>query len=357
MDLLRGVLVAACAAAGCGEPIEVRATRELELKRAPLPAPRTYSLLVWEAESRRFVLLGGGEEPNSDHEEAIWTASPNGRRWRLAGALAPGDLDSAAYDSRRDRILVWVSFRYQPEGAEVPAFEMDTTAETWSYRLDSGKWERLATAGSPPRGIFGTRMSYDAESDRFVLFGGFSALSFEWSHDTWVFDPTTATWSSASPATHPTGRNYHGQVYDPQGDRVLVVAGFDETFTVTNDVWAYDTDANVWTRIDAGDGPARDYPAVAHMGSSGRLLLFGGVTYGPAFEEITQGDTWEYDLRSNQWQRIDASDAPFARAWHAIGWSPKSREVVIFGGGSDRFTMTNEVWAYDPRSQVWDRRR
>jgi N-acetylneuraminic acid mutarotase len=315
---------------------------------------------LWDQDSERFVLMGGNDEPDFDTGDEIWTASADGERWRLVGTLEPGDLDAAVYHSRRDRIVVWVSTRYRPEGGgDVPDLSIDLVAETWTYDLDRNAWHKLQTHGSPPAGIVGARMSYDSESDRIVLFGGFDFATFTFNSDTWVLDLRTRTWTNMSPATHPTGRNFHGQVYHAASDRVLTISGFDESFTVSNDVWSYDYNTNTWTEIESPDAPARDYVGVAYMDRSERVLVFGGLEpYGPDFEEISRNEAWEYDLRRNRWRQIEPEDeAPGPRAWHSMGYSDLSDEVLVFGGGVDRLNLNNEAWAYDPREEEWERRR
>ena len=355
-------LVIAPLAMACTEPTE-RVDAVARRAESPLPDPRGYTAMVYDSQSREFVALGGvtGGAPTGPPE--VWVADQHGRDWRRVGPMPTGHVVAAAYHAALDRIVVWSSTRPRPDGGGnlEPFLPADTVSETWTYDVDHDHWERIATAVSPPPGLFGTRMSYDAESRMVIMFGGFDVTTFTFHDETWAFDLDHRAWTAMSPAIHPTGRNFHGQAYHAAADRVLVIAGLDVTFEPTNHVWSYDYNTNTWIRLASPGAPVRDYVSVAYVDDTERVVLHGGLLYGPDFEELSQSDTWEYDLGHDRWRLIDTGGGPGEpgpRAFHAMASRTGSDQVLMFGGGVDHSTaFTNEVWRYEADDHAWERVR
>ena len=92
------------------------------------------------------------------------------------------------------------NFGIDTESAHVVAFNL-FPAETWTYDLAAGSWVQQTPAVQPettsenPR--FGTPLTYDAESDRLILFAGGSPWHMY--ADTWAYDADTATWELMTP--------------------------------------------------------------------------------------------------------------------------------------------------------------
>lgn len=352
---LIGLAIGATAAA-CTEPVADTEPAALR-PPSPLPGPRGYTALVYDSQSHEYVALGG------TGSREVWAASGNGRDWRLAGTIEPGSrIVTAAYHAGLDRIVVWLTTRGRPDGGGnlEPFLPADAISETYTYDLDTNAWQRVVTAVSPPPGLFGARMAYDAESRQIILFGGYDVPTATLHDETWAFDLDAGTWTNMSPATHPTGRNFHGQVYHAAADRIVVIAGVDITFEPINHVWAYDYNANTWAQMLSPGAPARDYVAAAYVDETERVVLHGGMLYGPNFEELAQSDTWEYDLGADRWDLIDAGGGdgePGPRAFHALAARSGSDQVLMFGGGAEFFAMTSDVWRYTADDHDWKQLR
>ena len=144
----------------------------------------------------------------------------------------------------------------------------------------------------------GSRLAYDADSDRIILFGGSDWNSLM--NDTWAYDFNTDTWTDMKPDISPPARNYHGMTYDVESDRVLIWGsmGTDlEPFDAS--VWAYYYNTNTWEHRQPVDPYAemRIYPALAYDAESDRTILYGG---------FPEGDqTWAYDYNTNTWTRMN----------------------------------------------------
>ncbi len=75
-------------------------------------------------------------------------------------------------------------------------------------------------------------------------------------------------------------------------------------------------------------------------------LLFGGRDGATAY-----GDLWSYDLEADGWTELEPGTGPAARFGHEAVWVD-GIGLVIFAGqaGADFF---DDLWAYDPDSNVW----
>lgn len=313
---------------------------------ATAPTPRGYSAMVYDSQSEQYVVLGGlrpGFGPTPD----VWAGTAAGTAWRQLGRLPAGPTVVAAYHEALDRTVVWMPTRARPDGGGnlEPYLRADAISETWTFDLDTNTWEQIATAGPTP-GLMGARMSYDAQSQRLILFGGYDYRAGGFVDDTWALDLATHEWTNMNPATRPTGRNFHGQTYHAGIDRVVVVAGMDVSFELTNHVWTYDVDGNAWTQLHAPDAPARDYVSLASI--DGHLVLHGGLDA----DGVAQRDTWESDLAS--WQRVHDGTDMTGRAYHTI--AAGENKLLMFGGGPALDTLTDHVWEYRPSQLRWKQR-
>ena len=66
-------------------------------------------------------------------------------------------------------------------------------------------------------------LAYDAESDRFIMFGGQSGhyeLETSFHAETWAYDVTANKWTQMKPASAPSKRSDYGLAYDSISDRV-----------------------------------------------------------------------------------------------------------------------------------------
>src|SRR5437016_13750232 len=99
-------------------------------------------------------------------------------------------------------------------------------------------------------------MTYDAQSDRVILFGGEDTAAVL--GDTWAYDFNSNGWTNADPATRPVRRVYHSMAYDSESDRVILFGGYGSGDDF-NDTWAYDFNTNAWTNMDPPAKPPLRY--------------------------------------------------------------------------------------------------
>src|SRR5437867_10177220 len=185
-------------------------------------------------------------------------------------------------------------------------------------------------------------MAYDSQSDRIILFGGWTGT--QQSNDTWAYDFKTNTWTDLAPVVGPRVRAYHAMAYDSQSDRVILFGGYG----ASNDTWAYDFNANTWTDMaPATSPPGRDSPAMAYDSSADRAILFGGAG------GILFNDTWTYDLGTNTWTNMSAAPAPSGRHLHGMAFDSQSNRVILFGGVTAYSIPLEDTWTYDLNANGW----
>lgn len=241
-----------------------------------------------------------------------------------------------AYDSESDRIVLFGGFTDSKLG---------DTCDTWEYDLNSNTWIKKSPSTQPPSRRL-QRMAYDSQSDRVVLFGGYSGNVIF--NDTWEYDLNSDTWTLKSPSTLPPARYYHDMAYDLESDRIVLFGGATKTGCL-NDTWEYDLNSNTWKLKAASSSPpnARAWHGMAYDSESDRIVLFGGSNRDTYFN-----DTWEYDLNNNTWTQKFPPNSPSIRWIIGMGYCSRNDRIVFFGGSRDG-TCYNDTWEYDLNSNFW----
>ncbi len=203
---------------------------------------------------------------------------------------------------------------------------------------DGSTWTDVNPALRPAARFYHA-MAYDSESDRVVLFGGTVVTDppqAEVSDDTWAYDVNTDTWTNMDPVSRPSPRFYHAMAYDSESDRVVLFGGFTATGTFSDETWTYDLNTNTWTDVNPAVGPSgRANQGMAYDAESDRVVLFGGSTGIPGgYAGDLSDDTWTYDLNTNTWTDVNPAVGPSARIGHVMAYDTESDRVVLFGGSS-----------------------
>ncbi|MBI4416757.1 MAG: fibronectin type III domain-containing protein [Euryarchaeota archaeon] len=298
------------------------------------PVARAEHAMAYDAESDRVVMFGGyGTSALGD----TWTYNLNTNEWRnMNPTVAPSPraaYPAMAYHSGADRIILFGGQARDAAGDPV------ANGETWAYDYNANTWTNVNPTGAPsPR--FSHGMAYDAESDRVILFGGFTG---NYNGETWAYHLQTNTWTNMRPATAPSPRSGMGMAYDAESDRVILFGGYRGVFD--GETWAYDYNANTWTNVNPSGAPASRIPyQLVYHDAADVMILFGG------FSGVFRDDTWAYDDETNTWTNVNPPTHPAGRSWHGMAYDHESLRVVLFGGNvqSGATTVpTREVWSYE----------
>lgn len=158
-----------------------------------LPPPRAQAVMWYDATMKKTLVYGGvgRQDANSRVERFADMWSFDGTGWtdmKVDPASTPGMRYSTTYgvDPRNGHMLVFGGLLYTKDSANV-----ETQAyvnDLWDW--NGSKWTKLTTPLSPEVRENGG-LTYDAQSNRMLLFGGYGGHYFG---DVWQFDSTTTTW-------------------------------------------------------------------------------------------------------------------------------------------------------------------
>jgi hypothetical protein len=238
------------------------------------------------------------------------------------------------YDTESDRIILF--------GGVNETFAGDRI--TWAYDFNTDTWTRQAPG---PAARQAPRMAYDAESDRVILFGGEDNSTRRRLNDTWAYDFNTDSWTEMEPSISPPAQFFHTMTYDAESDRVLLWRGGSD-----NSMWAYDFNTDTWTDNETDERPSKGACGwLVYDSESDRSILYGGGHWDGS---NTTDETWAYDYNTNTWTKMEPSETPPKLTLHAMVYNPTLDLVVLFGGRvGTGLTYSAETWTYDLNSDTW----
>jgi hypothetical protein len=264
----------------------------------PAPVPRLPEVAILDP-VRRVIVMGGGQVRDDDTYPSMVTLGARSEltldgppAWStpVADHNGPGYEGTALLDAARERILV--AGRSSGNSTSLAVWA------TWFYVPPS--WGRISQSNELRDG--GTFIA-DQAHDRIVLFGGLLSNVLQ---NTTVAIPMTGGPPSplATLGAPPDARRGQCAVYDPLGVRMLVFGGDGSGAhrPFYSDVWALSlTDPPTWTRLDqaAPRPPARSSAAAVFDPAGNRLVILGGSdTLG------TKQDLWSFSLESQTWTQL-----------------------------------------------------
>ncbi len=208
--------------------------------------------------------------------------------------------------------------------------------DTWELRRND--WAEIFTTQVPPARYFHT-FTYGVAEKGSILFGGISGdIVFG---DVWKY--ANGKWtdiSSTSPdSPDPPARHSHAAAYDDISRRLIIYGGLDENDNHLADMWSYQN--GTWSEIGYSEGPGPLYGhATAFDTSRGKLVLFGGAD----IVNHRKNETWVYT--PGTWTKIDTAHAPSPRVYHKMVYDSDNGQILLFGGFEEG-ARTNDVWAFD----------
>ncbi|MFQ5820207.1 MAG: Kelch repeat-containing protein [Candidatus Heimdallarchaeota archaeon] len=257
--------------------------------------------IAYDVESDRIILFGGRTAGGGTSSET-WAYDFNSNTWtNLSPATTPPAraMPRMAYDAESDRIIlfggmIWNAFPFN---------------DTWAYDFNSNTWTNM----NPPTMPVGRRqhaMAYDAESDRVILFGGNDENTDrppteQGNHqDTWAYDYNSNTWTNMDPTEKPFPRICPAMAYNAEVDRFILFGGMRNPqvgdTSEDDDTWAYDFNTNTWMAMNSVNHPSRlEDPTMAYDAESNRIILYGGIltseAWGARPRTAFKTETWVYE--------------------------------------------------------------
>jgi hypothetical protein len=298
-----------------------------EVQTDTAPSPRSRYAVAYDPNEGRMLLFGGrfreaDSGPYTLHND-LWAFDFESRTWTQlhdGSGTAPGGryFAGAAYEADTD------TFYVTGGGLNENALSPDPAQDLWAF--DGESWTEKSVSGQmPSQGLF-RAWDYDPSRKRLLAFGGqvgdFVSPGFDELH---ALDVTTGEWTLLDDGNGPEGRFNAMLEYDAERDRYVMFGGHTNP-GVNNDVWAYDpTDGGGWTELHAGDsftggslgcmGNSREIPkgyvdqdldAPERRTTSGFEILGdkAWVFAGESGCSDHLDDTWSFDLAGSSWTEL-----------------------------------------------------
>jgi N-acetylneuraminic acid mutarotase len=274
---------------------------------APTIKPNASSWLemAYDSESEKLILFGGAPQVGNTLAET-WIYDYSTNLWTLANPNDSPDVRIThvmAYDSESDVVIMHggsVDAAYNPAGLDIHY------NDTWAYDYNTNTWTEMSPTGLAI-GLDEAQMTYDSESDRVILVGGYfidpyaNPLEEYYATETWAYDYNSDTWENVTTTIHPTHRMDHALAYDSESDRVILVGGhiIPADYTVEDETWAFDYNTQTWENMNPTNQPVRLAHQMAYDEESDLVILFGGLnstSYSIFYNEI-----YTYDYNTNNW--------------------------------------------------------
>ena len=251
-------------------------------------------------------VFGGGDREVEFGD--LWQASPAEPVAHWVRRIADGESPSprtyatAIYDPGRRRMVMFGGFAGR---AMNDLWQLDLAAPT-------PRWTPIAARGTPPPARWGHTAVYDSRRDAMIVFGGAAGAAMdepEPMRDIWSlsFADGDAWVPLAAEGSAPPSRYRHAAVYDPVGDRMMVLWGLDATGT------RFDTamlDFGVTPRwgasVPGGFAPAdRADASVFYDSVRDRAIVLGGIAAAGNSYGMRYNDAWAIE-----WNRADREPPP-----------------------------------------------
>lgn len=255
-----------------------------------------------------------------------WTVAP-GRSPAVASAFAcppastpdrPGAVDQA----RPTQPYVAMAFDRRA-GSLVAVAGPGDGLETWTFDVCSNTWTRMHPSREPDGIDAWDRSVYDVDSHVTIVVDRETG-------SVWAYDLQADTWTRKGAA--PTDARLGA--YDPISGLVVAARDADPI-----ELWTYDVDTDTWTPIQQADGPGDG--VFAYDASVDRIVAYTG-----------KPETWLFDIRSGTWSRSRSSAETLAvvAGWgppHTIEYAETARRTVIMSNaGAATYDASANRWEY-----------
>ncbi len=251
------------------------------------------------------------------------------------------------YDSKADTVLMFAGQDRDFKGRD----------DAWSYKTSTNTWTPLRSLNPIFQTPFMTTFTadYDSKADKVVFYLNLRTSSgpvFRSLGDMYVYDPNTDTMDKVTPKGTPWGLGGSSMVYNSESDRFILFGGAEFLKQVTNDeTWAYDLNTNTWTAMNPAKHPSgRNGSQMAYIPTIDRVLLCGGWTDG--FEP--SADTWLYDYNHDTWKEVNPPLKPSYRFFGSMVYVSSIDRVLMYGSQAPATGVMADLWSFDPKTLTWE---
>ena len=301
------------------------------------PGPRIEYASILDPVRNRMIIFGG-KDPYSNEVWALdLSGTPTWTQLTTAGTPPIRRETRAIYDPVRDRMVIFGGY-----SNDISSYYLN---ETWELTLSgTPTWHQLATTGGPPPRRAAHTQIYDPDGDRMIVFGGSDGGSFM--NDVWSLDLATNTWQQLLTGGDFVPVRYgHSATFDPERREMVVFGGYNGYYL--NDLYVLSLNGSpTWTRVDTPGPSVRDFSATAYDGARRRIVLFGGNT------GVLYDDLWAFDLGTRTWSRLGPA-GPLPRMSSYAVTDANSQRLVMFGGYGGQYLDDTWTLALDQTPPLW----
>jgi hypothetical protein len=315
-----------------------------ELNPSISPPARANEMMTYDPVDNVAVMFGGWNGP---YLGDTWIYSFQNNTWidkSPSGSPSPRERGGMVYATKHDEVILFGGY----DGSEM-------INQTWTYSVEKNQWTQMFPAVAPPStlNMVNLGMVYDSRDDVVIVFSD--------EGNTWAYNITANLWMNMKPSISPSPRtlstNGEQMVYDASDDAVLLFggtptsfhnwlsAGGTYAFTAFNDTWAYYFENNTWVNLNPQLAPpARFNSQMVYDSVNDVVVLYGGA---PGGQASLFGDTWIYNMTSNEWKNVTPPSSPPVRYASAMAFSPVEDETILFGGYNNlQETFYGDTWAF-----------
>lgn len=233
------------------------------------PSPRTYPSVFWDDTEQALYVYGGMVNASAmviEVTEDLWRLKDG--EWTeltMSGDAPPtrtflGEL----WDPQRRQLVI--------AAGQVGDYWSGSYDETYALNIDTLEWRELNDGSGAPSARMHPHLTYDAERDRYLMFGGHTDIGD--GNDLWEMDPDSGEWSMVRGADEFTGEalgcagnpsdvpeNYvdqdlsaperrHRGMFTLMHDSLWVFGGMHaECSDHLDDTWRYPLSGGDWTEL------------------------------------------------------------------------------------------------------------
>jgi len=270
---------------------------------------------------------------------------------------ARGEIEGV-WDAERGRMLIFAG----DQGTPVMCMsQTEFVAEVWAFHTDCNNFEQLDPGpGMPARGRYA--LAHDVAGGRALIHGGRyrdgTSGTYTVLDDLWAYDLATDTWAELP--SGPPPRSNHAMVV--VGDKLVLFGGNASNdglaFTPLDDTWVFDLGAETWTELSTTNTPSARLFHSATVGPDGVVVIYGGgdenAFLGPFFT-----DMWALELgddgASGSWTQLDpGTSGPPGTTWADLVYDEAGQRLLLWAGHDDTaLGNTNTMWAWDLGGSGW----
>lgn len=332
--------------------VQIQPMTWINATKAPSPPILAGDAMIFDKSQNRFILFGG--QPKYITINQLWSLDPATLTWSQLNPpypLPPGRADSmfvwlspTPVDPTQDSAFLFGGWYNNSAGV------VGRLGDSWYYFPTNNTWQQISTHGTPS-GRSDAAVAYDSVDNLVLMYGGYNGTSYL--NDLWAYYPQNETWLQLSPPNLPPLADARMH-YDIK-NHIFVMFGGNNNLSTTEDynhyntTWIFTPSSKSWSQVNPSiSPPARDYAQFSYDADYGLFMLQGG--YG---NDVALADTWLYCSITNNWVQIHPEVSPPARFAGVMEYAPSIKTFVLFGGGIND-TAINDTWVfqYTPLTKV-----